>query len=80
MNCTKTICYNENAFAADEIYADDALYRFLLTYYYPDLQEPDIDAAIRSNPDMRRTICEYVAAWLPWEKNYPEIKKFCARL
>ena len=80
MSCAKTICYNENTFTSEEIYGNDELYCFLLSYYYTDLQEPDIDAAIRSSSDMRRTICEYMAAWLPWEKHYPEIKDFFARL
>ena len=60
----------KSSYTAKDIYADDDLYCFLLSYYYPDLQEPDIEAAIRSSSDMRRTICEYMAAWLPWDKHY----------
>ena len=80
MRRAKTISYNENSFAAEAIYENVALYRFLLFYYYPDLQEPDIDSEIRSSPDMRWTICQYIASWLPWDRHYEEIKRRCVIL
>ena len=63
-----------------EIYNNPELYSFLVWYYLPELSDPYFRREIEEAPDMRLFLSEQFAAWLPWEKHYPEIKTFFARL
>lgn len=52
---------------AETINSNDAIYRFLIYYFLEDL--PSLET------DDRWALSQAMAAWLPYEKHYPEILK-----
>lgn len=64
-----------NMLSPNQISDDDDIYRYLSLFYLDDLSDPYLISEIDKPPNPRRTISQYVASWLPYEKNYPEILK-----
>ena len=57
------------------INAHESIYNYLLTYFLPDLSDPNFrqDAAHEIEQNERMTYCRYMAAWLPHESHYDQI-------
>ena len=69
----KVIFKKRQIVSPEAIYANDALYRFLIYYFLEDLSDSSLMAELDNSPDERWTISKYMASWLPYEKYYPEI-------
>ena len=54
-----------NSISPEQIYSNDAIYRFLIYYFLDDL--PSLET------DDRWTLSQAMAAWLPYEKHLAEI-------
>ena len=63
----------ENSISPEAIYTNDTLYRFLIYYFLDDLSDPYLITGIDSSPDIRWTLSQAMASWLPYEKHYPQI-------
>ncbi len=59
-----------------EIYHNSEIYAFLTSYYADELSDPYFMREMEQASDQRLFICEQIAAWLPWDKHYPEIMEY----
>ena len=65
-------------------YANDNVFTFLVYYYLDQISDPcfEIELAndIKLSHDERLSLCQHMAAWLPYEKHYEEILQHISEL
>ena len=66
--------------SAEKIYFNESIYGFLSLYYLEELFDFIPLYEIETSYDLRWTYSQYIAAWLPFEKHYPEIVEKINRL
>ena len=64
----------------ETIYSNDALYSFLILYFLEELSDPTIIAELNTSLNPRWAISQYMASWIPYEKNYQKIIEFARGL
>ena len=54
---------------------NEPIYRYLVSYFLPDLSDPNFRQASAQEiaQDERMTYCRHMTAWLLYEKNYNQI-------
>ncbi len=57
------------------INANEPVYRYLVSYFLPELSDPNFRQASAQEikQDERMTYCQHMAAWLLHEKHYDQI-------
>lgn len=60
----------------ETIYSNDTLYRFLTYYFLEDLSDPKLLSELDTSQNLRWAISQYMASWIPYEKNYQGILEF----